>query len=538
MDIPVKKLVRLMKPDQPDEVRAAAVLILGELGIKDGEAAAELVARLDDSASEVRIPAIQAVGKLRVAKGLKPLLERIKGGGEESSLAADAAAKLGAEGVKGLQSLMATVAPGLRRYIAAALTGAASGGAEAGVAVLLDKDPQVAIAAANAIVSRIPEMPADRRNDLVAELIAVTKDKKAKRPPASELAVVKVLTALNDPSAADVLWDRVLPPHPLELRAAALQAVGGWTPSPNKDQLRRLFTCAADADFRIAAPALMILSRLPNAQKHAEEWTGLLSAPDIAARRLAMDKVGQLDTAGVAAGMMAMLTHPDRGLRDTAREKLAKIEHGRTALADALIAAPTTEEMWPLARSVAPLVGSFPTKLRSTLLDTAARFVEAGDHRADPLLYALREADAAGIRDQLFDRAVTKRKKKDFETALRYLKLLARDPSVGLPVRMELAMVGVKISAKDVAADARASDRSLHQLENVVSQDPDEAFKSVEKAKWLDADDLFYIGFHFAEKFGRDREFGAAILKLVVKSSPRSKVAAAAKNKLKTVVTP
>ena len=536
MDIPVKKLVRLMRPDQPDEVRAAAVVVVGELGVKDAEAAAELLARLDDESPEVRIAAIQAVGKLRVAKALRPLLERVKVGGEESNLAADAAAKLGAEGVKGLQAMMMTVAPGLRRYIAAARTGAASGGAEAGVAVLLDKDPQVASAAANAIVARIPTMPADRREDLVAELVAVAKDKKAQRSPAAELAIVKVLTALNAPSAADALWDRVLPPHPTELRAAALQAVGGWTPAPNKDQLRRLFACAADPDFRIAAPALMILSRLPNAEKHAAEWTALLSAPDIAARRLAMDKVGDRDTADVAEGLMAQLSHPDRGLRDAARAKLANLEHGRKALADALVAAPTAEEMWPLARSVAPFVGTFPAKLRGELLDTACEHLEAGDHRVDPLLFLLREADATGLRDKVFERAVAKRKKKDYETALRYLKLLARDPAAGLPVRLELAMAGLKTSAKELAADSRAADRSLQQFEHVVGQDPAEVLKAVEKAKWLDTEDLFYLGFHFAERFGKEREFGAAVLKLVVKGSPRSKVAAAAKNKLKTVV--
>src|SRR5688572_15842349 len=99
MDIPVKKLVRLLKPDQPADVRAAAVVVLGELGVKDAEASAELVARLDDDSADVRVAAIQASGKLKVIKALPVLLERIKSGGEESSLSADAAAKLGADGV-------------------------------------------------------------------------------------------------------------------------------------------------------------------------------------------------------------------------------------------------------------------------------------------------------------------------------------------------------------------------------------------------------------------------------------------------------
>ena len=267
MDVPVKKLVRLLHPEQPAEIRGAAVLVFTELGIKDAEASAELIARLTDPEPVVRVFAIKAAGRLKLTKALPILLERIKGGGEEANLAADSAAKLGAEGVKGLQGLMNQVAPGLRRYIAAALTGAGSAGAEAGISVLVDKDPQVANAAAHAIISRIPTTPPEQKKALVAELIAIATNKKQKLPPTAELPVVRVLASLNDPSAADLLWDRVLPPFSAEVRAIALQAVGGWLQSPTKEQWRRLFTCAVESNFQIAAPALVLLSRLPVAAK-------------------------------------------------------------------------------------------------------------------------------------------------------------------------------------------------------------------------------------------------------------------------------
>ena len=535
MDIPLKKLARLLKPDQPEDVRAAAAVVIAELGAKDAETSVELLARLDDDSADVRVQAIKAAGRLKLAKALPVLLERIKSGGEEANLAADAAAKLGADGVKGLQELMHHVAPGLRRYIAAALTGAASGGAEAGVSVLLDKDPQVAAAAATAIIGRIPTMPADRRADLIEELVAVATDRKRKLPPSAELPVAKVLASINDPAAAAALWAWVLPPHHTEVRAMALQAVGGWVQAPTKDQWKKLFACAADPEFRVAAPALMVLGRLPGAEKHVAEWVDLLRAPDVAARRLAMEKLGDRDTAHVAEGLMAQLAHPDRGVRDAARGRLAKLEHGRKALAAALAAADHLDEMWQLARSVAPFVGDFTEKVRGELFAKAAKYVEADDHRSDPLLFLLREADAAGLRDRLYDQAVAKRKQKDYETALKYVKLVARDPAVGFPIRLELALCGLKMSSKDVAADARANDPSLRQFEHLLAQDPAEVLKQVEKAKWLDAEDLHYVGFHFAERFGKEKEFGAAVLKQVVKSSPRSKLAAAAKNKLKSV---
>ena len=59
-------------------------------------------------------------------------------------------------------------------------------------------------------------------------------------------------------------------------------------------------------------------------------------------------------------------------------------------------------------------------------------------------------------------------------------------------------------------------------------------FKQLGKVKWLDPEDLYYLGFHFAEQGGYQRQFGADVLKLVLKRSPRSKVAQAAKSKLRS----
>src|SRR5207248_7689267 len=145
---------------------------------------------------------------------------------------------------------------------------------------LLDKDPQVASAAAAAIVAKVPTLTPDQKESLADELIALMSDRRHPVPPAAGLPVVRVLAALNVPAAADVLWDRVLPPHPPEVRTAALHAVGGWVAKPTKDQWATLFACAADPDFRIAAPALMVLSRLPVADKQLGDWVELFAAPD------------------------------------------------------------------------------------------------------------------------------------------------------------------------------------------------------------------------------------------------------------------
>ena len=291
MTIPVAKFVRFLDPTQPAELRAAAALLLGELGAKDAGVQAAILAALDDDDEAVRLPALRTAGKLKIAKSLPTLIERIKSGGPEASAAAEAAAQLGAEGVRKLQDLLHHVVPGVRKYIVAALTAVTGGGADSGVGVLFDPDPQVALSAAGAIVGRIPSLTPARRAELAAELIAIATQKKTKVPVHSEYPLVKVLASLNDPAAANVLWDRVGPGFPKDVRALALSTVGGWLQKPSTEQWKRLFQCAAERDFQVAAPALVLLSRLPSTDKQTEAWIELLKAPDPAARKLAIERI-------------------------------------------------------------------------------------------------------------------------------------------------------------------------------------------------------------------------------------------------------
>ena len=47
-------------------------------------------------------------------------------------------------------------------------------------------------------------------------------------------------------------------------------------------------------------------------------------------------------------------------------------------------------------------------------------------------------------------------------------------------------------------------------------------------------EDLFYLGFHFVEGDRSEREFGAQALRLLLKRSPRSKIAKDARSKLRS----
>jgi HEAT repeat protein len=532
--IPTKKVLKLLEAENPPEVRSAAAVVLGEVAARDAEVSRALSECLDDEIPAVRLEAIRAIGKLRVTETLSRLLERIPVGGEESHAAAVAVAHFGTKGREALQELMHRVAPGVRRTIAAAL--AAEGAAtksDVSLGVLLDKDPAVVEAAVRSLSEQMPSLDRDHRTALGKQLLEWLGNKKSRLPPVNEAAVVRLLGALGDERAGPLVWDRIQPAVAAEIRIAALQALGKWADAPSKDQLKRLLECAADRNFRIAAPALMILQRLPVADRAVPDWLALFDTPDVQGRRLALEKVGDRDTKEVAAAMVRQLRHPDRELREAALSCLARLEKGREALLGALLEAETPDQAWVLARTQVQIARDHPGDWRDEVFKTAGQHIEVNDRRAEPLLFFLRETDAHDLRDRLEERGVHWRKKKDYERALHYFRLLARDPACGFPIRLELASCGLKVSSQDLSATARASDPALQQFMSLCQIDADTLIDTLSKSKWLEPEDLYYLGFHLAEHEGRAKKCGGEVLKLVSKRSPRSKLAQAAKSKLK-----
>lgn len=534
MDATLKKFLKFLDPSEATEVRQAAALLIAELA--PGEAAAHplLVLSLNDVDAGVRVRAIQAVGKLKIQDALPTLLARIEAGGEEASEAANAAAKLGARAVKALQDMMPKIAPGLRRYIAAALgsAGTASGDAAA-VEFLLDKDPGVVASAVRSLISQVPTLSAAKKNSLAEQLLHMLKDAKSTLSIPSQAAAIRLLTAVGDKSAEPVLWERCLPPHPPEIRATALQALGGIAEKPNKDQLKRLFACAVETDFRVIAPALMMLQHQTASDKTMPDWLALLKAPDVAVRRLALDKLADVDSPEVAQALAPELSHADRSFRDAVVARLVTMSAGQKVLLSALLEALNADAAWALARMMAPLFKTLTKPHLDKLFAQACKFLDTGDRRADAFFFVLREVDAADLRQRLEEKALALRKKKDYAAAMTHLRLLARDPAIGFDLRFEIAGCGLKLSNKELAPDARSSDPCLGQFSHLVLGYEAELIKALDKAKWLEPEDLFYLGFHFIDKDGSPRRFGAAVLQMLIKRSPKTKLAKDAKSKLK-----
>jgi HEAT repeat protein len=345
--------------------------------------------------------------------------------------------------------------------------------------------------------------------------------------------MIRVLAALHAPEAEDVYWARLDADHPAPLRCAALQALAALPPPTSEAKLHKLLACAAANDFQVVAPALMLLKKIPATKKNVKHWLALLEAPDVAAHLFAVEKLREVDTPEAAQALLRQLHHPDKALRDSALDTLQHLQAGRDALAEALLQSATPEEAWVLARTQEKSAGDWPAAQRAKLFALACKYHENDDRRADALWFLLREMDVEALRTQWQERALALRKKKDFAGSLTYWRLLTRDPAVGPELRFALAATALKTSSHDTSAAARDSDFALHQFSRLLQDPAFDLFSHVRQAKWLDDEDLFYLGFHFAEQPRLPAQFGKQVLEWLSERSPRSQLGKNARQKLK-----
>jgi HEAT repeat protein len=560
-DATLKQLITLIASCETAEVRRAAVLVVGFLkATKETSLHQALLAVLDEEDAELRCLAVEALGKLRAEEALPRFVQLVEAAGAEVDAAVQALGHLGARGTKALGKVMAGAHPQLRRRIAAALALAGTASAVLATAeALLDEDPGVVEASARSLASEVPLLSPAQKHALAEHLLEMLassnstqrqgkpakKGKEAKgransgglRPrlaAASEAAVLRVLSALHAPEAEEAYWARLDADQPAPLRSAALQALAALPPPSSDAKLQKLLVCAADADFQVVAPALMLLKKLPATRKNVKHWLDLLEAPDVAAHVVAVEKLREVDTPEVARGLVRQLRHPDKALREGALAALGDLQAGRDALFEALREAAHADEAWLLARAQEKTAPQWSPSQRRQIFTLACQYHDQDDRRADPFWFVLRAVDGEALRAQLQERAEALRTKKDYVGSLTYWRLLTRDPAVGQELRFELAATALKTSSHDPSAAAREADPALHQFSRLLQDATFDLFGHVQQAKWLEEEDLFYLGFHFAEQPRLPAAFGKQVLELLIERSPRSQLGKNARQKLKS----
>ena len=170
--------------------------------------------------------------------------------------------------------------------------------------------------------------------------------------------------------------------------------------------------------------------------------------------------------------------------------------------------------------------------------ELAVGAVEKGSAISTPLLALLRATDPAGFAEKLTDKAMRLKRAQEFKEAFSLFRRLDEASMLGEDEARYAALVSglcATDAKKDLGRATRTTDPILRQAVELVTVGYPVARK-LKKDRTLTPEDLFFVGFNFAESQDEDeREFGGELLSHLAETSPRSKLGKSAKNKLRLV---
>lgn len=584
-------VIALLEHDRVD-LRAAAITVLAAVGQADAAVEQGLIGRLADADPVVRRLALEALvehGATGIAAHLVAILKR-----DDEALAERAAQVLATQGAVAegpLRKELGHGPVGARRAIAQLLVKRTTASA---IDALLDQlgDPEL-----GEQVLQLVRHELDAGDDKLAELVwkaasarvgdsgkrldkelarvekdhakaapAAKKGKAAAAAPApfdptrdaavaptlaEHTALLRLLGYLARPQSQGLLVAQAQPGRPRPVRFAAIAAlrriVAASEAKGTEAAIEALIEYADGDDLGIAQTAIDTLKGARIPERLAKAFAALAKSKNPAAQKLAMERLPAGGGAGAIKALIEALGGDDVTARDAAARGLAKAPEAVLPLTRALLAA--TDEQ--VARRYAGALRGHRGHVSAAALDELAAAAHAhlerhskGKADADAILLerVLTEliADLAPAKhvELLFEYARRLRKAGKPGEAFAALKPLLRtradlDAAIDDEARFFLAVLGLKAAGNAILRASHADDPVLAQFGRLAGTGFPVA-KKLAKDKDVEDEEIYGLGFRLLESAeANDQELGAELLAGIVEDRPRSKLAKAAKNKLK-----
>ncbi len=524
----LKKIVALLAGGDVER-RVAAAVVLGAIGAKDKETTAALEKLLAGSPEEQRaaLDAFAALGPKRV---LAKVFELLANGTPHVRDAAFRALKAaGADVVDDIRARREKAGEAEKQRLDRVL--AELGGADAFKALLeglASADEQTARAAALSVRERVAAADArTRRSYGSAVLKALTA--KRERTAQQETALLKILGWCEDEVAVPLLLEVAADAgKAAAVRSEAIIALrfALAAGAADKSVVGALLDVAAGADSGLARTAIDTLAGLNLDDKAAPKLVVLAQHRDPVRARFAVDKLKAQGGQKAAAALVDVVLAGDKNVSEAAAEALSSLPEATAPALEALLTS-KGDAVRLLVDVLKPRAGKLPKGAAKKLLDVVtARLVEDGRNYESCLAVA-RAADADGTAAALRELAARLKKQKKDERAEHVLRLLTNSGGATVDDRVRLALLALQKSRLDARPDARARDEALKAFSGILGSV--DVMKVLKKDKHVTAEQLFFLGFHFAEE---GEPIGEQLLREVIARGPRTKLAKAAKNKL------
>ncbi|HEY3808094.1 MAG TPA: HEAT repeat domain-containing protein [Kofleriaceae bacterium] len=595
-------VIELLDSDRVD-LRAAAALVLAEVGKGDKTVVTALTGRLADADAGVRRIALEGLaefGAAGIAPNLVPLLHS-----DDETLAERAAtllAQQGAEAESTLRKEIRAGSVGARRVMAQLLL---RRGTQPAIDAVLDQLPdgefgEQALQLVRAeidtgndrLANQVEKSATARASEAAKELhkawnraekeaqkasdaaeAAKKAAKKSKKPNGtnghavvapdplrdSEVAagviqlsaLLRLIGYLARPSTQSLLLKYADPDEPRPIRLAAIaglrRLVAQSEARGTEKIIEQLIEFADGDDVAIAQSAVDTLrgARIP--ESLAKSFAALAKSKNAPAQKLAMERLPAGGGASAVKALVEALGGTDPTVRDAAARGLAKAPEAVLPLVRALLDATDEQVARRYAGAVRSHRGNVSKQAVDELVDRLRELSEKSSKGKAPAEQILLErvvgeliADVAPAKhvELLFERAKRLRKAGKPVEAFGSLKPLLRsradlDAAIDDDQRFFLALLSLEVAGEGIVRTMHADDPVFAQF-SVLAKKGYPVAKQLAKNADVTDEALYGLGFRLIESGdGANEELGAELLQGIIDERPRSKLAKAAKNKLK-----
>lgn len=536
MNSTLRSICNLLKAGDTERQTAAAI-VLAEIRPRDpgvsralGEA---LTAAVDPDVAQ---PLLYALQRNPHEQAIKHLLDVVGSHSVDQDMLLETIAGVGPKVVAPLKKIYPKAPQHARHAIAEVVPRIRS---EAAIAFMMEllqgDDVEVVRRAIHALRDSIAEYNKKERGHLLQKLRQALSDKKVTENDTTTCGLLIALGVLSEPKSKPIFLEFVTTEHDDQVRRYALLGLAEleYGNEGNSDVIKALKSVLEDGDEALVRHAVDVLRRLRTRRSDAEWLRGLLHEAPSCVQAYALQALGQLNTVTHTRIILPFLHHKDHNLRDAAREALAHMSAATDVLVEELHQQKTVED----AEILISILTSHSRRLNKDRIQPMVKalyeLLEGNDNRHLVYREALLRLSPDSLKDSVLNRVRAARKRKDFAQVRDCLRLLRDTPFMNGDIQFQLAMAKLKTSRKELGRTFRQGDYCLTLIGDMLHSEGKPFVRTFLKESTLDLEDYFYVGFHFSERLNEERRFGADVLRHVAKKGKRSKIAKAAREKLR-----
>jgi HEAT repeat protein len=479
--------------------------------------------------------ALESIGGSDIYPHVLPLLEA------EGELGRRATAVLSSLGPKVLTKLKRRFGKmgeaGRRRMLRIAVEVRGSGGLDLLVQALESGHADQVLEAGTRLAEELVDAKPRERAAALARVDKFLESAEAGKNEGAAGAAVDLIARILGPDAQERLFRFAESSNPPFVRRSAMEALARIAPETDLDaeRLQRLLAYLQDRDYgNVVAPAMAVLESATLSAAHVPPLLKCLEGNDPALRRFAVSALGQVDTPRSAAALVEVLKGDNPDLQKRAADALAKQRSAVSLAVAGLAEAPDTNTAWVLARILHPHLHRLKPDQVATLAAAAAAWLEPGDPRAVAIISVLRDRYLEPLAEAAIKRVKKMKKERKAGEIVNLLRPLLRDGAQATDqVRYEVALAEIVRGKKDVIREVRLTNPGLLALEPLLHVPEFALLTRLKREKhFLEPEEYYLIGCHFAERPFADRAFGGDLLRWIVRTFPEDTSAQAAAHKL------